>query len=172
MATLTNCNINFHTNNDDKDNDTLVTVTVHDANNVVAARVSNDFGHFDDNSDAGPFALAVQHRSAKADLQRGKVTIRIDPNGHDTWRFNFFLDLLFSDGSHLSGGANGLELNQDQREQSFGLDGMLSPIAPPTDSEIAVAAYLNWCGRGRSDGNDWADWFAAKAALFGNLIKR
>jgi hypothetical protein len=125
MAILTNCNIKFHTNNEDKDDDTHVTVTVHDSNNVVAARVSNDFGHFDDNSDTGPFALAVQNASDKEVLQRGNVTLRIDPNGNDTWRFNFFLDVQFSDGSHLSGGADGLALTQDRREQNFGLDGIL-----------------------------------------------
>lgn len=124
-ATLANCTVKFHTNNEDKDGDTHVTVTLKDDNNVVAARVSNDFGHFDDNSDAGPFALAVQNASAKESLQRGNVTVRIDPNGHDTWRFNFFLDLHFSDGSHLSGGADGLELTQDRKEQNFGLDGIL-----------------------------------------------
>ena len=42
------------------------------------------------------------------------------------------------------------------------LNGILSPLAPPTEDEIAVAAYLDWCGRGRPEGDDWADWFAAR----------
>jgi hypothetical protein len=53
------------------------------------------------------------------------VTIRIDPNGHDTWRFNFYLDLVFDDASRLSGGADGIEVNQNRREESFGLEGIL-----------------------------------------------
>lgn len=125
MPNLANCTIKFHTNNEDKDSDTHVTVSVRDANQVIAARIDNDFGHFDDNSDSGPFGLLIKNQSSKAVLQAGNVMIRIDPNGHDTWRFNFFLDLVFDDGSRLSGGADGLELTQDRRDQTFGLDGIL-----------------------------------------------
>ena len=125
MPKLRNATIKFHTNDDDKDDDTHVTVTVHDHGNVIAARIDNDFGHFDDHSDNGPFGLIVRNRSEKGTLQSGSVTIRIDPNGHDTWKFNFDLDLFFDDGSHLSGGAPGLGLNQNRKEQTFGLDGIL-----------------------------------------------
>src|SRR5262249_54461727 len=34
-------------------------------------------------------------------LKAGSVAVKIKPNGDDTWRFNFFLDLLFDDGAHL-----------------------------------------------------------------------
>lgn len=125
VRTLRNANISFHTNNEDKDSDTHVTVIIKDRDNRFVASLSNDLGHFDDNSDAGPYKLEVVNESDKASLQQGSMSIRIDPNGHDTWRFNFFLDLQFGDGSHLSGGTNGLELTQDRREQTFGLDGML-----------------------------------------------
>jgi hypothetical protein len=131
MPVLTNATIKFHTNNEDKDSDTHVTVTVVDSDNIVAARVDNDFGHFDDNSDNGPFGLMVQNPSSQERLQAGRVVVRIDPNGKDTWRFNFFLDLLFNDGSHLSGGADGLELTQDRREQTFGLQGIVH-VSPPS----------------------------------------
>jgi hypothetical protein len=127
MPNLRNCTVKFHTNDEDKDADTHVTVTVRDSAQVVAARIDSDFGHFDDQSDSGPFGLLVKNQSSKAVLQAGSVTIRIDPNGHDTWRFNFFLELVFDDGTRLSGGANGLEMNQDRRETSFGLEGILSP---------------------------------------------
>jgi hypothetical protein len=127
MPNLKNCTISFHTNDDDKDDDTHVTVTVRDSNQVIAARIDSDFGHFDDHSDNGPFGLVIKNQSKKEVLQTGNVTIRIDPNGHDTWKFNFYLDLIFDDGSRLSGGADGLDLNQDRRETTFGLDGILSP---------------------------------------------
>jgi hypothetical protein len=126
VPNLKNCSIKFHTNDEDKDADTHVTVTVRDSGQVVAARLDSDFGHFDDHSDGGPFGLLVKNQSSKAVLQAGSVTLRVDPNGHDTWRFNFFLDLVFDDGSRLSGGASGLQLNQDQRETSFGLEGILA----------------------------------------------
>jgi hypothetical protein len=127
MPNLKNCSIKFHTNDEDKDADTHVTVTVRDSGQVIAARIDNDFGHFDDQSDNGPFAVIIKNQSSRAVLQAGSVTIRIDPNGHDTWRFNFFLDLLFDDGARLAGGADGLQLTQDGKEMSFGLQGILSP---------------------------------------------
>src|SRR5690349_4560434 len=142
MAVLTNATIRFHTNNEDKDSDTHVTVVVVDSDNIVAARIDNDFGHFDDNSDNGPFGLIVQNPSSQDRLQAGRVAIRIDPNGHDTWRFNFFLDLLLNDGSHLSGGADGIELNQDRKEQSFGLQGIIHVTPPSRPSRERLGAKL------------------------------
>ena len=65
MPKLSNASISFHTNDEDKDDDTHVTVDVRDRNNVVAAHVDNDFGHFDDHSDNGPFALVVRNPSEK-----------------------------------------------------------------------------------------------------------
>jgi hypothetical protein len=123
---VTNASITFHTNDEDKDDDTHVTVIVRDSSNVLAANVANDFGHFNDHSDNGPFELIVRNPSERADLQRGSVKIRIDPNGNDTWRFNFDLDLQFDDDTHLSGEAQGLELTQDRQEQTFGLEGILA----------------------------------------------
>ncbi|WP_157131192.1 hypothetical protein [Burkholderia pseudomallei] len=128
MPLLRNASISFHTNGDDKDSDTHVTVTVRDRNNVIAARIDSDFGHFDDNSDNGPFGLVIRNQSSNSDLQSGSVALRIDPNGHDTWKFNFYLDLWFDDGSHLSGEADGLVLTQDNRDASFGLEGFLRRV--------------------------------------------
>lgn len=127
MSALANCTIRFHTNDEDKDGNTHVTVDVLDFDNVVAAHIDEDFGHFDDHSDSGPFPLAVQNASSRDKLQRGVVTVRIDPKGNDTWRFNYFLELIFDDGSRLSGGVNGLELTQDHNQQIFGLQGVLHP---------------------------------------------
>lgn len=128
MALLRNARISFHTTDEDKDDDTHVTVTLVDDDGITAARISNDFGHFDDHSDSGPYALTILNPSRKDSLQSGKIILRIDPNGHDTWRFNFFIDMQFGDGTRLSGGANGLELTQDRRQQEFGIDGIVREI--------------------------------------------
>jgi hypothetical protein len=55
-------------------------------------------------------------------MKGGNVTLKISPNGNDTWRFNFFLDLLFDDDAHLIAWAKRLELSDSQREQSFGVE--------------------------------------------------
>jgi hypothetical protein len=120
-AMLTQAQVFFHTNDEDKDNDTHLTVTVRASDGTIAARIDNDFGVFRDHSDHGPFGLTIINPDFKEKLRGGNVVIRIDPNGHDTWRFNFLVDLTFSDGSHLNLGADGLELTQNRQQQAFGI---------------------------------------------------
>lgn len=122
---LVNARVVFHTNDNDKDHDTHVSVIVRDSNGVIAARVSNDFGHFDDHSDNGPFALIVTNPSTKDSLERGTVTIRIDPNGHDEWHFNFTVTVYFSDGTSFSAGADGQNLDHNRKQQEHGTQGII-----------------------------------------------
>src|SRR2546430_4517968 len=143
---LANCAISFHTNDEDKDHDTHVTVTVRDVNGLVCAQVDNDWGHFDDQSDAGPFGLIIRNRQTPDLLQSGTLTIRIDPNGHDTWRFNFNLVLTFLDQSTLSGGQQGLQLSQNNKQMDFPLQGLL--VVGSSSSGLTVANVQDnwrWC---------------------------
>jgi hypothetical protein len=126
MATLEGCTIKFYTNGAGKEADSRVSVIVRDDNDVVAASVCDDFGHFEASTNNGPFDLAVVNASKKADLRRGRVTIQFEPKGHDVWRFNFFTVLMFSDGTRLNGGKVELELNRCGNEQTFELDALLS----------------------------------------------
>jgi hypothetical protein len=89
---------------------------------TIAARIDDDFGVFHDHSTHGPFGLLVVNPTTKDSLTRGNVIVRIDPSGNDTWRFNFFLDLAFSDGSHINTEADGLELTDERQQQAFGLE--------------------------------------------------
>jgi len=109
--TLVNAQIEFATLGESKDQKTLLTATVVDFERVVAARVSSRFGEFVDHTENGPFNLRVLNASARTSLQRGAVTIRIDTEGDDTWKFNFFLLLTFSDGSTLQAEGNQLGLS-------------------------------------------------------------
>jgi hypothetical protein len=122
-ATLTGANVTFHTNDDDKDYNTSFTVNVLLGETRVAG-TGGMFAKFGDNSDAGPFALLVHIPVTRDELLKrgGAVLIYIAPSGNDTWRFNFLLDLVFSDGAHLIARANGVELTQDSREQRFGIE--------------------------------------------------
>ena len=121
-AILTRASVGFHTNDEDKDDDSRVEVTVRLMDQTVVASIADEFGHFDDHSDAGPFDLLITQAANRGALKTGSVAVKIEPNGHDTWRFNFFLDLLFDDGAHLLARANGLELTESRQEQSFGIE--------------------------------------------------
>jgi hypothetical protein len=115
------CQLSFHTNAAGKNNDTHITVTVRTNNGIIAARIDNDFGHFGENSDNGPFDLEIINPVRKIEAKGGNTTIRIDPSKSNTWQFNFFLDLIFSDGSHLSCEASNIELDEKRQQSTFGI---------------------------------------------------
>jgi len=121
-AILTRASVSFHTNDEDKDDDSRVEVTVRLMDQTVVASIADEFGHFDDHSEAGPFDLLITQAASRGALKTGSVAVKISPNGNDTWRFNFFLDLLFDDGAHLIARANGLEITESRQEQSFGIE--------------------------------------------------
>lgn len=121
-ALLIRASVSFHTNDEDKDDDSRVDVTVRLMDQTVVASIADEFGHFDDHSDAGPFDLLIKQAATRGELKTGSVAVKIEPNGNDTWRFNFFLDLMFDDGAHLIAWANGIELTESRQEQSFGIE--------------------------------------------------
>ena len=87
----------------------------------LVASLADDLGHFDDHTDAGPFDLELNSVPTRGALKNGHVALKIVPNGNDTWRFNFFLDLLFADGAHLLALATGLELSENRSQLAFGI---------------------------------------------------
>jgi hypothetical protein len=121
--TLTGASIEFHTNDDDKNHDTVVEVTVLAGNEIWAAHIKDRFGHFGDHSDTGPFDLVVLGPITRDQLKTGSVFIQIFIPDEDTWRFNFFLDLRFSDGSHLIARANRLQMGtHEHSDVRFGIE--------------------------------------------------
>jgi hypothetical protein len=76
--TLVGANITFHTNDEDKDNDTLVFVSVQKGT-TVAAEIKDRFQHFSDHSDAGPFDLLMVNPLTRDQLKTGNMTIGITP---------------------------------------------------------------------------------------------
>jgi hypothetical protein len=121
---LTLARVTFHTNDDDKDNDTLVEVEVRLNDSTVVAKLSDWLSHFPDHSDAGPFTLRMVHPARRSELRTGSVNILAEAIFNDTWRFNFVVDLLFDDGAHLLARANGVQLKSRGHavQQSFGIE--------------------------------------------------
>jgi hypothetical protein len=84
-ALVRNLRIAFHTNNEDKDDDTGVQVEVL----RVAEWHQQAKEKYPDNSD---FMKVFSPSTVKlADLQGNTLRICISPNGNDTWRFNYSL---------------------------------------------------------------------------------
>lgn len=115
--TLRSASITFHTNHDDKDNDTFLTVSIL-AGNFEAASLVNSGTRFPDKSDAGPFALNIHGNPTIQDLRHGKMSIHIAPNGNDHWKFNAMLTFEFTDGSRLTPRWTGFDIDQDRRDET------------------------------------------------------
>ena len=96
--TLTSAVASFHTNDDDKNSDTILTISIEKGHDEFA-KITGIRGTFHDHSDHGPFGLNIEGRIRKSDLRDATTTLTIQLDGNDTWRFNYSLVLQFSDGS-------------------------------------------------------------------------
>jgi hypothetical protein len=116
LPTLTAGRISFHTNDEDRDWDTMVTVNVYRRDGVEVASALLPAAHFDDNSDNGPFALSTQGLGGTTwdQMRGGWLQISINANGNDTWRFNYSAQLNFSNGRYLTVGRNGVQMSDDR----------------------------------------------------------
>jgi hypothetical protein len=82
---LSDFNISFHTNSDDKDHDTAVDAYVWDNDHPIVSGSDHSNTKYDDNSDHS-FTMSG---SLVPTAMAGKyLRICISPNGNDTWKFN------------------------------------------------------------------------------------
>jgi hypothetical protein len=84
QATLSAAAASFHTNDDDKDNDTTLVITLEKDHNQFAKSETIVGDTFHDHRNQGPFPLRVQGVISKQDVQGATSTITIQPNGNDT----------------------------------------------------------------------------------------
>lgn len=117
-VTLDSAEAVFETTSNDKDHDSLVTVTVKKGNTVIAA-ANNIRGHFNNNS-RHSFNLDVGGGWARAQLAHGtKTELSFSTNGNDKWEFNYILRLNWSDGTSTEMRRNGQVLTQDDTFRSY-----------------------------------------------------
>lgn len=120
-AILVRASASFHTNDDDKDFDTTLVISVEKGVDQFAKSELIVGDTFEDHRNQGPFSLRIQGTNSKLDLRGGTSTITIQPNGNDTWRFNYFLELTFNDGSVQAFSFFGNELKEDRNIKTFPL---------------------------------------------------
>lgn len=112
---LSGASVVFHTLDDDKDNDTEVTMSLVVGNEAIADGKTTGT-RFPDDSDSPPLALDVHGEHRKDDLGAGTLKIHIAPNGHDTWKFKTTLTLTYLDGTKSTIDWGRIVLNQDSRD--------------------------------------------------------
>ncbi len=125
--------IQFHTNGDDKDQDTVLTVSfIH--NGVAWASfqpaetgfvITNSFGGTQDDYSDGKTTpwIPVPYKGVvlKEIIPQSTTKVRIDPNGNDTWRFNYWVRIQYSDGSVQDYHFDGHSLSEKVKENVFPL---------------------------------------------------
>jgi hypothetical protein len=111
----------FFTTDDDKDDDTVLSIYVSQLGGVLAAKKEGVRGYYTDGS-VNNIALETLRNLTYEDLNGGTATIRISPNGHDTWRFSFELLLRFADGTENRRRFGNLELNEKSHEATLQLN--------------------------------------------------
>jgi hypothetical protein len=115
-ATIRGVSISFHTNDEDKDYDTWVNTQISCDGKIVAGQ-SQPYGKFPNNSENGPFELPIrEHLTIDKNNSLCKLIIHINPNGHDTWRFNSKLDVTFTDNTHKIFSWNNNTLDQNNKD--------------------------------------------------------
>ncbi|MFD8307031.1 hypothetical protein ACFV29_32515 [Streptomyces sp. NPDC059690] len=114
-ATLTSAKITFLTSGEDKDGDTTVSIKVVTAAGKTAASAFDTFGRFGDGS-VVPVNLLVRKNITWDALQGGTVRLHIQPNGDDTWKFGYRLDLTFDDGDVSQTIVNRVSMSEDNRD--------------------------------------------------------
>lgn len=112
----------FHTLDDDKDDDTVLSIGIVLPNGTLVASVGGITGRFPDNRDNGPFGLTVLGKRKRSELSGALAALHIEPNGDDTWRFNWGMVLAFDDGSQHAAGWSGPFLSDEVKDRSYALD--------------------------------------------------
>lgn len=96
---LTGGSVSFRVTDDDKDDNTSVSVYIKAGGNTVASWSGSD-GHWDDNSSHGPYGFSGISPIRKDQvIGPGQMVLVESPSGHDEWHFNWSITLTFSDGS-------------------------------------------------------------------------
>jgi len=105
----------FHTKDDDKDDDTVVTVTLTNDSGDEFARGSSS-GRYPDDTDRS-LALNLIKPIPLSNTPM-KVSLSVKPNGHDTWLFDYTVQGKLSNGKAFHQRWNNCKLNETQRSRS------------------------------------------------------
>jgi hypothetical protein len=105
---------------DDKDNDSKLKITlfVDFGGGFVQTVASTDFAAYDRFADGdpwGPINVPVRGSFTLDNVPRLRATLEFQPIGDDTWKFNYTLNMTFSDGTVISKSGNNAEVSDGRR---------------------------------------------------------
>jgi hypothetical protein len=100
ISILKGAKVSFLTTDDDKDYNTLVTVSINSGETTIATWSGTE-GKWPNNSSSGPYNLTLIEKNFDKSKIIGKCLAVIveSPEGHDEWHFQWTIELFFSDNS-------------------------------------------------------------------------
>jgi hypothetical protein len=114
--------VRFETRDDDKDHDTIVFLSLRKGNGEIVAKSEPINGHFANGETSVPYPLKLLKNVYRRDVLSCSLSIRIEPKGHDTWRFVPKIQLVYSSGEVVPKDFEYTVLSESSRERSFGLE--------------------------------------------------
>ncbi len=116
--------VQFRTNNDDKDADTLVIIDISPYEGGakgpnIAGYTGYLGGHLADNSNSDRVTLGFKPEGPWVSGSQYVLTVAIDPNGHDTWRFDCYLYIQLFNGPEKTYTFIGHALSQNVRSNDY-----------------------------------------------------
>ena len=113
---LSSVTISFHTNDDDKDPDTLVFVTINLSNRTKVAHIDQIEDAFSINSDSKAYPLKVDTNITEDQIPGGTILIKTTKmEGHDQWKFNFRIEMKFGEGPPIKREFSGVSLQENKQ---------------------------------------------------------
>lgn len=116
--TLTSAVVSFKTRNDNKDDDSKLDIWMELSSRGTFAKKLKIYGEFDDNSYQS-FPLIINEQIKKSQVRGSYTKLFLSPNGNDTWKFNIYINLTFTDGTSYSYTYNTESLSQEVRQKSY-----------------------------------------------------
>ena len=139
--TFKNMVITFNTSGDDKDPDTRLEIFIikYDGDPGQAYLDIQGSGFGDPST--RQFTVPARTAFPLSELAQEEISLKIAPNGHDTWKFGFSAVLNFSDGTVAYLSVPYDSLNQDNRQHFYSLAAAhVVPSPNPEAFHIRTAA--------------------------------
>jgi hypothetical protein len=118
-ANLVSVVVRFDTTDNDKDDDTVLSVYLKNQAGVVIAQATGITGHWDDWSTNYVNLFIVLQSTRQQLAGTSIIEVHIEPNGNDTWDFNCSAVISFTDGIQSQPVFNNHWLSQDNKTNDF-----------------------------------------------------
>jgi hypothetical protein len=128
VSKVTAVRVVFHTLDDDKDWDTELAMYVYGPRRNLVAQRDRQLGKFRDGTNIA-FDLTMFDTLDEDEIDASFSTLEINPNGDDTWRFDYEIDFFLEDGRAVGRKFIHRSLSEDKVTETYRMQDAI-PLAP------------------------------------------